>query len=99
MLLLKIICHIQNAINQFKSFRKENLKDILMSDLNMTIYRKFIKWYGANHSTETVRKIHNCLKQSIDDAIQEGLIHKDPTYKVVTKGTIPPNVKKKIYEH
>jgi len=80
----------KNAINQFKKFlEKENLKDIIMSDLNMTIYRKFVKWYGANHSTETVRKIHNCLKQSIDDAIQEGLIHKDPTYKVVTKGTIP----------
>ena len=47
----------KNAINQFKSFRKKKIsKDILMSDLNMTIYRKFIKWYGANHSTETVRK-------------------------------------------
>ena len=82
--------HSKMQLTNSKSFRKENLKDILMSDLNMTIYRKFIKWYGANHSTETVRKIHNCLKQSIDDAIQEGLIHKDPTYKVVTKGTIPP---------
>ncbi|WP_169922557.1 tyrosine-type recombinase/integrase, partial [Staphylococcus simiae] len=86
----KAYATFKNAINQFKSFLEtENLSDVILSDLNTTFYRKFIKWYGSNHSTETVRKIHNCLKQSIDDAIQEGLIHKDPTYKVVVKGTIP----------
>ncbi|MFU0774341.1 integrase [Staphylococcus pasteuri] len=86
----KAYATFKNAINQFKAFlEKENLSDVILSDLNTTFYRKFIKWYGSNHSTETVRKIHNCLKQSIDDAIQEGLIHKDPTYKVVVKGTIP----------
>nr|WP_231561944.1 phage integrase SAM-like domain-containing protein [Staphylococcus schweitzeri] len=77
-------------MNQFKTFLEvENLSNLVLSDLNTTFYRKFIKWYGSNHSTETVRKIHNCLKQPIDDAIQEGLIHKDSTYKVVVIGTIP----------
>lgn len=86
----KAYATFKNAINQFKRFLgTENLSDVILSDLNTTFYRKFIKWYGSNHSTETVRKIHNCLKQSIDDAIQEGLIHKDPTYKTVVKGTIP----------
>lgn len=86
----KAYATFNNAINQFKLFLEiENLGDVTLSDLNTTFYRKFIKWYGDTHATETVRKIHNCLKQSIDDAIQEGLIHKDPTYKVMVKGRIP----------
>jgi integrase len=80
----------ENAINQFKQFLKEeNINDIIMEQLNTTLYRKFIKWYGKGHSTESVRKIHNCLKVSLEDAIQEGLINKDPTYKAVVKGVNP----------
>ncbi|MEJ7219679.1 tyrosine-type recombinase/integrase [Staphylococcus gallinarum] len=80
----------ENAINQFKKFLKvENIDNIRMDNLNTTLYRKFIKWYGENHSTESVRKIHNCLKVSIEDAIQEGLMTKDPTYKAIVKGTVP----------
>ncbi|PTU88084.1 site-specific integrase [Staphylococcus pasteuri] len=79
-----------NAKNQFVSYLKsEGIQDISMENLNTTLYRKFIKWYGANHTTESVRKIHNCLKASIEDAIQEGYMHKDPTYKAVVKGTKP----------
>ena len=77
----------ENAINQFKEFlNTENLKDVTMDNLNTTLYRKFIKWYGQDHATASVRKVNNCLKASIDDAIQEGLLVKDPTYKVIAKG-------------
>lgn len=94
----KAYATFKNAINQFKTFLEvENLSNLVLSDLNTTFYRKFIKWYGSNHSTETVRKIHNCLKQPIDDAIQEGLIHKDPTYKVVVKGSIPAQREEKKF--
>lgn len=80
----------ENAINQFKLFLdNENIEDIKMDSLNTTLYRKFIKWYGEDHATESVRKIHNCLKVSIEDAIQEGLMTKDPTYKAVVKGSVP----------
>lgn len=79
-----------NAINQFKTFLElENLADVSMDNFNTTLYRKFIKWYGENHATESVRKIHNCIKSSIVDAIQEGLMFKDPTYKAVVKGSKP----------
>ncbi|MEL1159693.1 phage integrase SAM-like domain-containing protein, partial [Staphylococcus epidermidis] len=68
----KAYATFNNAINQFKLFlENENLSDVTLSDFNTTYYRKFIKWYGEDHATETVRKINNCLKQSIDDAIQE----------------------------
>lgn len=60
-----------------------------MDNFNTTLYRKFIKWYGENHATESVRKIHNCIKASIEDAIQKGLMIKDTTYKAVVKGTKP----------
>ncbi|WP_428947598.1 tyrosine-type recombinase/integrase [Staphylococcus pseudintermedius] len=79
-----------NSINQFKIFlQSENMSDVAMDNLSTTLYRKFIKWYGADHSTESVRKVHNCLKASILDALQEGLIYRDPTYKAVVKGTKP----------
>lgn len=79
-----------NAINQFKTFiESENLKDVSIENFNTTLYRKFIKWYGSDHATESVRKVHNCLKASIEDAIQEGLMYKDPTYKAVVKGAKP----------
>ncbi|MDO5374966.1 MAG: tyrosine-type recombinase/integrase [Staphylococcus rostri] len=76
-----------NAIKQFKKFlATENLDDITLSNFSTTLYRKFIKWYGADHATESVKKLHNCIKASLMDAIQEGLIYKDPTYKAVIKG-------------
>ncbi|MDT3959491.1 tyrosine-type recombinase/integrase [Staphylococcus kloosii] len=79
-----------NAINQFKKFLEyENINDIRMDNFNTTLYRKFIKWYGNDHATESVRKVHNCLKASIEDAMQEGLMYKNPTYKAVVKGTKP----------
>ncbi|UXR77675.1 tyrosine-type recombinase/integrase [Staphylococcus sp. IVB6227] len=79
-----------NAINQFKKFlATENLNDITLDNFTAILYRKFIKWYGANHATESVKKIHNCLKASLTDAIQDGLIYKDPTYKAVVKGKKP----------
>ncbi|ANZ33036.1 tyrosine-type recombinase/integrase [Staphylococcus carnosus] len=80
----------ENAINQFLKFLStQNLQDITMNNFNTTLYRKFIKWYGHDHTTESVRKVHNCLKASIEDAIQEGLMIKNPTYKAVIKGTRP----------
>ncbi|MGV3043058.1 tyrosine-type recombinase/integrase [Staphylococcus rostri] len=79
-----------NAIKQFKKFlATENLDDITLSNFSTTLYRKFIKWYGADHATESVKKLHNCIKASLMDAIQEGLIYKDPTYKAVIKGKKP----------
>ncbi|MEB6241496.1 site-specific integrase [Staphylococcus gallinarum] len=79
-----------NAINQFKNFlENENINDVSMENFNTTLYRKFIKWYGQDHATESVRKVHNCIKASIEDAIQEGLMLKDPTYKAIVKGTKP----------
>lgn len=60
-----------------------------MEEFSTTLYRKFLKWYGTDHATESVKKVHNCLKASLTDAIQEGLIYKDPTYKAVVKGHKP----------
>lgn len=79
-----------NAINQFKSFlHSKNMHDITFDTFSTTIYRKFIKWYGQNHTTESVRKVHNCLKAAVADAIQDGLLFKDPTYKTLVKGSKP----------
>ncbi|MCE5580710.1 tyrosine-type recombinase/integrase [Staphylococcus pseudintermedius] len=79
-----------NAIKQFKKFLyTENLNDITLNNFTTIFYRKFLKWYGDNHATESVKKLHNCLKAALSDAMQEGLIYKDPTYKAIVKGKKP----------
>lgn len=76
-----------NAGNQFKEYLEiEKLYPIALKDVNQTIYRGFLKWYGNTHTTESVRKMHYCLKQALNDALQDGLIHKDPTYNAKPKG-------------
>ncbi|MGW7931841.1 tyrosine-type recombinase/integrase [Staphylococcus xylosus] len=78
------------AINNFVKFLEtENISDIRMDEFTTNIYRKFLKWYGKDHTKESVRKTHNCLKASIIDAIEDGLMTKNPTYKAVVKGTVP----------
>lgn len=83
------------SIKNFQKFLKsENIKDVKMDEFNTTIYRKFLKWYGVNHTTESVRKTNNCLKASIKDAIEEGLMNKNPAYKAIAKGKVPAKQEK-----
>ncbi|WP_436952948.1 tyrosine-type recombinase/integrase [Staphylococcus shinii] len=86
------------AIKNFQKFlESENIKDVKMDDFTTTIYRKFLKWYGVNHTTESVRKTNNCLKASIKDAIEEGLMNKNPAYKAIAKGRVPAKQEKEKF--
>lgn len=72
------------AINTSKKF----FKHTKLKDIDRQMYQKFINWYGKDHATATVRKVHIYTKGCLLDAIEEGLIHKNPTHKIVAKGTV-----------
>lgn len=78
-------------------FAKENFADVKLKDLDRTTYQKALNDYAATRRTSTVQKIHIYLKASIKDAIEEGIIFKDPTYRVQAKGALPPKADVKKY--
>lgn len=61
--------------------------DFLIKNLKRSDYQKFLNFFGQGRTSETVRKVHGCLARCIKDAVYDGYLKKDPTYKVDVKGT------------
>lgn len=49
-------------------------------------YQELINDYAETHTSESVRKLNYCLRSALSDAFYEGMIQKDPTYKVIVQG-------------
>ena len=62
-------------------------------ELDRIHYQKLINAYAESHERQTVMDFHHQLKGAIIDALDEGLIDRDPTRKVIIKGK--PAVPKK----
>ena len=69
--------------------------DVRVCDLNRLTYQKIINDYGKEHERQTVMDFHHQIKGSIMDAIDDGMIGRDPTRKVVIKGRKPRTKKMK----
>lgn len=65
-------------------------------EMNRLNYQKLINAYAETHEKTTVKDFHHHVKAAILDAIDEGLIEKDPTRKVVIKGKRPREKKIKF---
>ena len=65
-------------------------QDILIKNITRNEYQKFIANYSTGRTSETVRKVHLYISSCIKDAIYDGYLKKDPTYKVNYKGTKAP---------
>ena len=59
-------------------------------------YQKLINGYAEHHERQTTMDFHHQLKGAILDAVDEGLIQRDPTRKAIIKGK-PPCSKKTKY--
>lgn len=66
-----------------------------VEELNRMTYQRLINKYAETHEKQTVMDFHHLIKAAIMDAVDEGLIKRDPTRKVVIKGK-PPTRRKKI---
>ncbi|ALA68987.1 integrase [Geobacillus stearothermophilus 10] len=67
---------------------EEHFAGVKLKDVTRDMYQKFINEIGKNHTTATVRKRHTYIKSCLRDAIEDGIIARDPTYKVIIKGEV-----------
>lgn len=63
--------------------------------LDRTEYQNILNNYAIEHERQTTMDFHHQLKGAILDAVDEGLILRDPTRKVIIKGKQPRNKKPK----
>ena len=70
--------------------------DLRTEELDRILYQQLLNEYAEHHERQTVMDFHHQLKGAILDAVDEGLIDRDPTRKAIIKGK-PPRVKKIKY--
>jgi len=63
--------------------------EVKVSDLTRTVYQKLLNDYAKEHERQTTLDFHHQLKGAILDAVDEGLIERDPTRKAIIKGKMP----------
>lgn len=66
-----------------------------ISDLTRISYQEILNEYAKYHERQTTMDFHHQLKGAILDAVDEGLIERDPTRKAIIKGKIPQEKKPK----
>nr|WP_298067685.1 tyrosine-type recombinase/integrase [uncultured Mailhella sp.] len=67
--------------------------DLRLCDITRATYQQLLNDYAVFHERQTTMDFHHQLKGAILDAIDEGLIVKDPTRKVIIKGKNPRDKK------
>lgn len=72
------------------------IPDLKINDLTRISYQELLNEYALEHERQTTMDFHHQLKGSILDAVDEGLLDRDPTRKAIIKGKTP-SVKKVKY--
>lgn len=71
----------------------QHLKNIVpnlkLCELDRTIYQQILNEYAKTHERQTVIDFHHQIKGAVLDAVDEGLVGRDPTRKVIFKGKAP----------
>lgn len=67
--------------------------DLRLCELNRIAYQQLLNEYAVHHERQTTMDFHHQLKGAILDAVDEGLIDRDPTRKAIIKGKIPAEKK------
>lgn len=66
---------------------------LMLSDMTRTAYQQLLNDYAKYHERQTTLDFHHQLKGAILDAVDEGLIERDPTRKAIIKGKTPKTKK------
>lgn len=77
------------------SWLKKLIPDLLLSGMDRIAYQKLLNEYAKTHERQTTMDFHHQLKGAILDAVDEGLIPRDPTRKAIIKGKTPREKKPK----
>ena len=62
---------------------------VKISELTRTVYQQLLNDYAKEHERQTTLDFHHQLKGAILDAVDEGLLARDPTRKAIIKGKTP----------
>ena len=63
--------------------------DLRICDMTRTAYQQLLNDYALEHERQTTLDFHHQLKGAILDALDEGLLERDPTRKAIIKGKSP----------
>ena len=72
-----------------QSWLAKLIPNLKIKDLDRTSYQQLINGYAEHHERQTTMDFHHQLKGAILDAVDEGLIPRDPTRKAIIKGKQP----------
>ncbi len=72
-----------------QSWLHKLVPDLRLSELDRTSYQQLINGYAQCHARQTTMDFHHQLKGAVLDAVDEGLVARDPTRKVIVKGKQP----------
>ena len=87
------------TLSKYKMAHKwlmELIPDLKICQLNRIVYQQLLNDYAEFHERQTTMDFHHTLKGAILDAVDEGLIERDPTRKAIIKGKTP-SIKKDKY--
>lgn len=65
------------------------MPNLRLSEMNRMSYQQLLNDYAIYHERQTTMDFHHQLKGAILDAVDEGLIERDPTRKAIIKGKAP----------
>lgn len=63
--------------------------ELKVCELTRTAYQEILNDYAKEHERQTTLDFHHQLKGAVMDAVDEGLIERDPTRKAIIKGKTP----------
>lgn len=63
--------------------------DVTLGNIDRIAYQHLLNQYAKSHERQTTMDFHHLLKGAILDAVDEGLISRDPTRKAIVKGKAP----------
>ena len=71
------------------------IPDLKIKDLTRISYQELLNEYALEHERQTTMDFHHHVKCAILDAVDKGLISRDPTRKAIIKGKQPSEKKTK----
>jgi len=63
--------------------------ELKLCELSRSAYQQLLNDYAKEHERQTTLDFHHQLKGAILDAVDEGLLERDPTRKAIIKGKTP----------
>ena len=77
------------------SWIEKIIPNVKLADMDRLTYQSLLNEYALYHERQTTMDFHHQLKGAILDAVDEGLIERDPTRKAIIKGKTPKSKKPK----